>query len=142
MKTRPGADCGTDHSLLVMNLKIRLKKRKDRRELKNFDLQVTEIFAAEIKNRFQALELEGKDNEQMWNVIKTTIKDTTNETILTKPRQRKSKWLSVEAIKIAEDRSEVKARGFSDEVGRLNADFQRQARKDKEAYLEEKMPCD
>ena len=58
----------------------------------------------------------------------------------TKPRQRKStyKWLLVEAIKIAEDRREAKARGFSDEVGRLNADFQRQVRKDKEAYLEEK----
>ena len=51
----------------------------------------------------------------MWNVIKTTIKDAANETIPTKPRQRKSKWLSVEAIKISEDRRKAKARGFIDE---------------------------
>ena len=48
---------------------------------------------------------------------------------------QKSKWLSGEALQIAVKRSEVKSRGEKERYTRLNAEFQRIARRDKKAFL-------
>ena len=54
------------------------------------------------------------------------------------PRKRnvkKAKWLSEEALQIAEKRREVKCKGEKERYTHLNADFQRIARRDKKAFL-------
>ena len=53
------------------------------------------------------------------------------------PRKRneKAKWLSVEALKIAEKRREVKGKGEKERYTHLNAEFQRIARRDNKAFL-------
>ena len=48
---------------------------------------------------------------------------------------RKAKWLSEEALEITVKRREVKSKGEKERYTRLNAEFQRIARKDKTAYL-------
>ena len=48
---------------------------------------------------------------------------------------QKEKWLSDEAVKIAEKRREVKDEGEKERYTCLNAEFQRVARKDKKAFL-------
>ena len=50
---------------------------------------------------------------------------------------QKGKWLSEEALQIAEKRKEVKGKGEKERYTRLNAEFQRIARKDKKAFLSE-----
>ena len=50
---------------------------------------------------------------------------------------KKAKWLSEEALQISEKRREAKAKGKWERYTRLNAEFQRIARKDKEAFLTE-----
>ena len=51
-------------------------------------------------------------------------------------KPKKSKWLTKVAIYIADKRREAKkGQAHPDEVRKLNAEFQRQARKDKEDYL-------
>ena len=47
----------------------------------------------------------------------------------------KAKWLSKEALQIAEKRREVKSKGEKETYTHLNAEFQRIARKDKKAFL-------
>ena len=56
----------------------------------------------------------------------------------TSPRKRnakKAKWLSKEALQIAEKRKEAKSKGKKERCIHLNAEFQRIARKDKKAFL-------
>ena len=48
---------------------------------------------------------------------------------------KKAKWLSGEALQIAVKRREVKSKGEKERYTHLNAEFQRIARRDKEAFL-------
>ena len=48
---------------------------------------------------------------------------------------KKAKWLSEEALQIAEKRREVKSKGEKERYTHLNAEFQRTARRDKKAFL-------
>ena len=48
---------------------------------------------------------------------------------------KKAKWLSEEALQIAEKRREVKSKGVKERYTHLNAEFQRIARRDKKAFL-------
>ena len=52
-----------------------------------------------------------------------------------KKKCRKAKWLSEEALQIAEKRREVKGKGEKERYTHLNAEFQRMARRDKKAFL-------
>ena len=57
------------------------------------------------------------------------------KTIPNKKKCKKAKWLSEEALQIAEKRREVKGKGEKERYTHLNAEFQRIARKDKKAFL-------
>ena len=52
-----------------------------------------------------------------------------------KKKFKKAKWLSEEALQIAEKRREVKGKGEKERYTHLNADFQRIARRDKKVFL-------
>ena len=56
-------------------------------------------------------------------------------TIPEKKKCKKAKWLSQEALQIAEKRREVKGKGKKERYTHLNAEFQRIARRDKKAFL-------
>ena len=57
------------------------------------------------------------------------------KTILKKKKCKKAKWLSEEALQIAEKRRQVKGKGEKERYTHLNAEFQRIARKDKKAFF-------
>ena len=48
---------------------------------------------------------------------------------------KKAKWLSEEALQIAEKRREAKDKGEKERYTHLNAEFQRMARRDKKVFL-------
>ena len=57
------------------------------------------------------------------------------KTILKKKKCKQAKWLSEEALQIAEKRREGKGKGEKERYTHLNAEFQRIARRDKKAFL-------
>ena len=57
------------------------------------------------------------------------------KTIPKKRKCKKAKWLSEEALQIAEKRREAKGKGGKERYTRLNAEFKRIARRDKKAFL-------
>ena len=63
-------------------------------------------------------------------VLESVIK-----TIPKKKKCKKAKWLSEEALQIAEKRREVKDKVEKERYTHLNAEFQRIARRDKKAFL-------
>ena len=57
------------------------------------------------------------------------------KTIPKKKKGKKARWLSEEALQIAEKRREAKGKGEKERYTHLNAEFQRTARRDKKAFL-------
>ena len=57
------------------------------------------------------------------------------KTILKKKKCKKAKWLSEEALQIAEKSREAKGKGEKERYKHLDAEFQRIARRDKKAFL-------
>ena len=57
------------------------------------------------------------------------------KTISKKKKCKKPKWLSEEDLQIADKRREVKGKGEKERYKHLNAEFQRIARRDKQAFL-------
>ena len=66
-KTRPGADCGLDHELLIAKFRLKLKKvRKTTRPLR-YDLnQIPYNYTVEVRNRFKGLNLIERVPEELW----------------------------------------------------------------------------
>ena len=64
-----------------------------------------------------------------------TIQDVVIKTIPKKKKCKKAKWLSEEALQIAEKRSEVKGKGEKERYTYMNAEFQRIARRDEKILL-------
>ena len=63
------------------------------------------------------------------------VHDIVQETGIKKKKCKKSKWLPQEALQIAVKKREVKTKGVKERYTHLNAEFQRIARRDKKAFL-------
>ena len=63
------------------------------------------------------------------------VQESVIKTIPKKKKWKKAKWLSEEALQIAEERREAKGKGEKERYTHLNAEFQRIARRDKKAFL-------
>ena len=138
-KTLPGADCGSDHELLIAKIKIKLRKAKQIKTDIRYDLSnISDNYTVAVSNRFEILENENiseKAPNELWEEIKETILSEAENLILKKKVVKRSKWLSEETIKTAEKRKLAKCNKKWDEFKTLNAEFQRQARKDKESFI-------
>ena len=61
-KTRPGADCGSDHELLIAKLRLKLKKVGNTTRLLRYDLNQNPYnYTGEVRNRFKGLDLIDKN---------------------------------------------------------------------------------
>ena len=66
-KTRPGADCGSDHELLIAKFRLKLKKVGKTTRLFRYDLnQIPYDYTVEVTNRFKGLDLVEKVPEELW----------------------------------------------------------------------------
>ena len=86
-----------------------------------------------MTNRFKGLDLINRVPEELW----TEVYDIVQEAVIKKKKCEKAKWLSKEALQIAEKRKDVKGKGEKERYTHLNAEFQRIARREKKAFLSE-----
>ena len=69
-KTRPGADCGSDHELLIEKFRLKLKKvRKTIRPFRNDLSQIPYDYTVEMMNRFKGLDLVDRVPEELWTQV-------------------------------------------------------------------------
>ena len=73
--------------------------------------------------------------EERWMEVCDIVQEVVIKTIPKKKKCKKAKWLSEEALQIAEKRREAKGKGEKERYTQLNAEFQRIARRDKKAFL-------
>ena len=89
----------------------------------------------EVRNRFKGLDLIDRQPDELWTEVRDTVQETGIKTIPMEKKCKKAKWLSEKALQIAVKRREVKRKGEKERYSRLNAVFQRIARRDKKAFL-------
>ena len=73
--------------------------------------------------------------EELWTEVCNIVQEAENKTIPKKKKCKKSKWLSEEALQIAEKRREAKGKGEKERFTHVNAEFQRIAKRDKNTFL-------
>ena len=76
--------------------------------------------------------------DELWTEARDIVQETGIKIIPKKKKCKKAKWLSEEALQIAEKRREVKSKGEKERYTHLNEEFQRIARRDKKAFLNKK----
>ena len=134
-KTRLGADCGSDHELLIAKFRLKLKEVEKTIRTFRYDLnQIPYDYTVEVSNRFKGLDLIDRVPDELWTEVRDIIQETGIKIIPRKKKCKKAKWLSEEALQIAVKRREVKSKGEKERYTHLNTEFQI-ARRDKKAFL-------
>ena len=88
-----------------------------------------------MTNRFKRLNLIDRVPEKLWTEVGNMVQEALIKTIPQKKKCKKSKWLSMEALQIAEKRKEVNGKGEKERYFHLNTEFQRISRRDRIAFL-------
>ena len=68
-------------------------------------------------------------HEELWTEVHDIVQEAVIKTISKKKKCKKAKWLSEEALHIAEKRREEKGKGKKERYTHLNAKFQRRTRR-------------
>ena len=80
-KTRPGAECGSHHELLIA--KFRLKLEKVGKTARPFRYDLNQIpYDYRVRNRFKGLDLIDRVPDELWNEVHDIVQDTEIKTIL------------------------------------------------------------
>ena len=87
-KTRPGADCGSDHELLIAKFRLKLKIGKTFRAFR-YDLnQIPYDYTVEVTNRFKGSDLIDRVPEELWMEVCDIVQKAGIKTI---PKKKKCK---------------------------------------------------
>ena len=101
-----------------------------------YDLnQIPYDYTVEVRNRFKGLDLIDRVPDELWNEVRDIVQETGIKTIPMEKKCKKAKWLSAEALQIAVKGREAKSKRGKERYKHLNAEFQRIARRDKKAFL-------
>ena len=93
-KVRPGADCGSDHELLIAKFRLKLKKLgKTTRPFRYDQNQIYYDYTVEMRNRFKGLDLIDRVPDEIWMDILDTVQETGSK----KKKCKKANWLYEEA---------------------------------------------
>ena len=91
-KTRPGADCGSDHELLITKFRLKLKKGGKTARPFRYDLnQIPYDYTVEMRNRFKGLDLIDRVPDELWNEVCDIVQQTGIKTIPHGKEMQKSK---------------------------------------------------
>ena len=108
-KQRPGADCGSDHELLIAKFRLKLKKvGKTTRPLR-YDLnQIPYDYTVEVRNRFKGLDLIDRVPDERCTEVGDIVQETGIKNIPMEKQCKKAKWLCEEALQVTVKRREEK----------------------------------
>ena len=98
-KTRPGADCVSDHELLIAKFRLKLKKVGKTSISFRYDLnQIQYDYTVEMRNRVKRIDLIDRMPDKLWAEVRDTVQETGIKTIPMEKKCKKAQWLSEEAL--------------------------------------------
>ena len=93
-KTRPGADCGSDHELLIAKFRLKLKRVGMTTKPFRYDLnQIPYEYTVEVKNRFKGLELIDRVPDELWIEVHDIVQETGIKIIPMEKKCKKGKMI-------------------------------------------------
>ena len=88
-KTRPGADCGSDHELLINKFRLKLKKVGETARPFRYDLnQIPYDYTVEVRDRSKGVDLIDRVPDELWMEVHDIVQETGIKTI---PMEKKCK---------------------------------------------------
>ena len=88
-ENKTGADCGSDHELLIAKFRQKLKKVEKTTRPLRYDLnQIPYDYTVEVKNRFKGLDLIDRVPDELWMEVHDIVQETGIKTI---PKKKKCK---------------------------------------------------
>ena len=82
-----------------------------------YDLnQIPYDYTVEVRNRFNGLDLIDRVPDELWMEVHNIIEETRIKTIPKKKKCKKAKWLSEEALQIAEKTKDAKAKEKGEDI--------------------------
>ena len=89
-----------------------------------YDLnQIPYDYTVEMRNRFKVLDVIDRVPDELWMEVCDIVQETGIKTIPKKKKCKKAKWLSEEALQLAEKRRELKGKGEKERYTYLNTEF-------------------
>ena len=94
-KRRPGADCGSDHELLIAKFRLKLKTVGKTTRPFRYDLNQNPFnYTAEVRNRFKGLDLIDRVPDELCMEVHDIVEEIGSKTIPKKKKCKKAKLLS------------------------------------------------
>ena len=91
-ETRLGADCGSDHELLIARFRLKLKKIGKTTRLFRYDLnQIPYDYTVEVRNRFKGVDLIDRVPDELWTEVCDIVQETGIKPIPPKKKCKKTK---------------------------------------------------
>ena len=98
-KDRLGADCGSDHELLIAKFRLKLKKVEKNTIPFRYNLnQIPYDYTVETRNIFKGLDLLDRVPDELWTEVRDIVQEAERKTIPMENKCKKAKWLSKEAL--------------------------------------------
>lgn len=152
IRTYPGADINSDHSPVIANVHIKLKKiTKQSNKVTKYDMEALKIkgmqekYLVEVRNKYEVLSesqnqvdaTESSNIEKKWENLKTSIHHGCSTTLPKKERTAKQPWMTEEILDLMKVRKQSKN---SQKKQVLDKEIDKRCRKAKEEWLNSK--CD
>ena len=88
-RTRLGADCGSDHELLIAKFRLKLKKVEKTTRPFSYDLnKIPYDYTVEVTNRLKELDVLDRMHDELWMEVHDIVQETGIKTI---PKKKKKK---------------------------------------------------
>ena len=88
-----------------------------------------------MRNRFKGLDLIDRVPDKLWMEVHDIVQEAVMKTIIKKKKYKSAKWFSEQVLQTAVKRREAKSKGEKERLKHLNVEFQRRARRNKKAFL-------
>ena len=118
---------------LIIVANFRLKLKKVGKTIRPFRYNLNQISynnTVQVTNIFRGLDLIDRVPDELWMEVRDIVQETGIKTFPTTKKCKKAKWLSEEALQIAEKRRNAKGKGEKERYTHVNAELQRIARRE------------
>ena len=142
----PGADVGSDHQLVIVNFRLKLKRRVTPRNKGKFDvsklknLDTVAAYRDEFRANAEGLLSCSENVENMWSKVKKAF-NTTADSVLGHTRNGRQKdWISNDTYKLVDERRKLKptkkeSAAAAQHYNFLCREIKRRCKQDRETYI-------
>ena len=110
-KSKPGADCSSDHELLIAKFRLKMNKVGKMTTPFRYDLnQILHDYTVEVTNRLKRLDQTDRVPEELSTEVHDIVQEAVIKTIPSEKKFKKAKCLSEKDLQIAVKRREAKGR--------------------------------